>query len=416
MKRTGTSLILVILSLFGLQTYGQNVKVDGEIRTRGELRSGFREPLADSLNTSYVNNLRTKLNVFYEGKDFKAKISFIDSRTSGATDVAKTGNGLGVLEAWGEYNFTPELSFSVGRQGLEYDDKRLFSYNNWSNTPGAHDIVLLKYKKGDFTIHAGSAYNNVGDSIQYLAPYTQSYKTLNYIWLTKDLGKVSASALWVNDSFEKGSVNNVTTTYRNTVGGNVWLTDKKNPFTFLASGYYQFGRDKSNRSLSAYALALTLQQKINEKYSLVGGAETYSGSKDDIEPNKNNTFNKLYGTNHAFNGSIEYWSTLPTQGLVDLYIGATAKPSSKFDINLTYHNFSSAQTIEANGKKAIGSEIDITANYIVSKQFAIQGGWSTYFSTNGTDILKNKVGVDTKFAQWAYIQLTFKPTFFTKSL
>ena len=416
MNRKSTLLLFVAFFLLNLQSFAQSVKVDAEIRSRAEYRDGFREPLADTLNGTYINNLRTKINLDYESKEIKAKISLLDSRTYGSTDTGKTGNGVGLLEAWGEYNFTPELSFALGRQGLEYDDKRLFSYNNWSNTPGAHDLLLLKYTTKDFTIHVGSAYNNVGDSTHFFVAYTQSYKTLNYIWLTKPLGKVSVSALWTNDSFEKNSGKSVTRTYRNTIGGNVWLTDKKNPFNFYFSGYYQFGRDKSNRSLSAYLLALKLNQTLDEKWSFTGGADLFSGSKHDIASDKNHTFNKLYGTNHAFNGSIEYWATPPTQGLVDLYVGATVKFTPKFDLNVTFHNFSTAQKLEANNKKALGSEIDITANYNISKLFAIQGGWSTYFTTKGTDIVKKKDGVDTGFPQWAYIQISFKPTFFSKSL
>ncbi|MCD7973610.1 MAG: alginate export family protein [Candidatus Azobacteroides sp.] len=411
--RKNVFLSVVAFLLIVVQLYGQTVKVDAEIRSRGELRDGFREPLADTLNAAYVNNLRTKLNFLYENRDIRAKLSLLDTRTYGGTDVGKTGNGVGVLEAWGEYYFTPELSFVLGRQGVEYDDKRLFSYNNWSNTPGAHDLLRLKYESPDITIHVGSAYNNAGDSTQFFSPYTQTYKTLNYIWLSRSFGKISASALWVNDSFEHGTTGDISTTYRNTVGGNIWLTNKKAPFTFHASGYYQFGRDKKDRSLSAYLLSLNAKQLLNERIAVHIGGDVFSGSGYDIASDKSNTFNKLYGTNHAFNGSIEYWSTLPTQGLIDIFAGLTGKFSSKFDINITYHHFSTSRDIDESGKTNLGSEIDITANYYVNKEFTLQGGWSSYFTTKGSDILKNKINVDTHFPQWAYIQVTFTPVFFS---
>ncbi len=408
-------LFIAGLSFFAVaQSLGQVIKVDAEIRSRAEFRDGFQEPLADTLNPVYINNLRTKLNVTYSSSDIKARVSLIDSRTYGTTDVGKTGNGVGILEAWGEYNFTPEFSFSLGRQGLEYDDKRLFSYNNWSNTPGAHDILLLKYNSPKLILHFGSAYNNVGDSTQFLAPYKVSYKTLNFIRAEKNFGILSASALWINDSYQSGAIGDITTSYRNTVGGNLWLTNKQNPFIFFASGYYQFGHDKSDKKLNAYLLSINVQQKLAEKYSLQVGGDLYSGSAYDIDPKKSNTFNKLYGSNHSFNGSIEYWRNLPAQGLIDLFAGATAKFSSKFDINLTYHYFSTAKDINSNGEKSLGSEIDITANYTINDQFALQGGWSTYFTADGTDILKKKTGIDTRFPQWAYLQLTFKPVFLNK--
>ena len=401
--------------LIATQSFGQAIKVDGEIRSRGEYRDGFQEPLADTLNPAYVNNLRTKLNFAYSASDVKAKISLLDSRTLGGTDISKTGNGLGILEAWGEYNFTPEFSFSLGRQGIEYDNKRLFSHNNWSNTPGAHDILMLKYNSSALTVHIGTAYNNASDvNFKSLTPYTLTYKTLNFIHAEKSSGLLSASAVWINDSFEGGTEGNITTSYRNTIGGNLWLTDKKNPFTMLATAYYQFGRDKSHKELNAYLLALNVAQKLNNKYSLQIGGDIYSGSAYDIDAKKSNSFNKLYGSNHVFNGSMEYWRNLPTQGLVDIYAGVMTKMSPRFDITMTYHYFCTAKEINTDGKKGLGSEIDITANYTFNSQFSLQGGWSAYITNDGTDILKRKTDIDTRFPQWAYLQLTFKPVFFNK--
>ena len=407
--------ITAILLLSAIQLVAQSIKVDAEIRSRAEYRAGFREPLADTLNPAFVNNLRTKLNVSYASQNIKAKVSLLDARTFGSTETTETGNSLGILEAWGEYNFTPEFSFSLGRQALNYDDGRLFSYADWVNTPPAHDILLVKYNAEKWNIHLGSAYNNAGDVLyQGITPYAVSYKTLNFIRAEKNFGLLSASALWINDSHQSGTENNVTTTYRNTTGGNLWLTNKQNPFTFLLTGYYQFGRDKTNKKLNAYLLSLKANQQLNEKYSLQIGSDLFSGSAYNIENGKSNTFNKLYGTNHTFNGSAEYWTALPAQGLIDVFAGATAKFSKKINLNLVYHYFSTQKKIDANGTKSIGSEIDITANYTVNEQFTLQGGWSAYFANKGTDILKNKTGIDTRFPQWAYIQLTFKPEFLNK--
>jgi hypothetical protein len=408
------TLLFITLSLSAAHSFGETIKVDAEIRSRGEYRDGFRTPLRETADPSYVNNLRTRINTLYKSDDISAKVSLLDTRTYGKTSESSTGSGLGVLEAWGEYSFTPGLSFALGRQGLEYDDKRIFSYNNWSNTPGAHDLLLLKYNKNGLDVNIGSAYNNAGDSVQFLSPYKQTYKTLNFIRLSKSLGALSASAIWVNDSYEQGATGAVKRSYRNTIGGYLWLTSEEKPFGFMVNGYYQFGRDKQDKKLNAYLLSAKAEQQLTSRWKVYAGADIFSGSKSDIAPNKNNTFNKLYGTNHAFNGSIEYWSTLPAQGLIDLYGGLIAKINEKLDANLAFHQFFTSRDIDEDGKRNIGSELDLTISYAVNKQFSLQGGWSCYFTAQGTDALKNQVGVATRFPQWAYIQVSFKPVFFSK--
>lgn len=411
MRRNITSIVIFLLYIS--QVLSQEIKIDAEIRTRAEFRDGFRKPLPKSENPAFVNNLRTKLNVFYASDDIKAKISLIDTRTYGKTTTSSTGDGLGVLEAWGEYNIIPELSFVLGRQGLEYDDKRIFSYNNWNNTPGAHDLLRIKFLKNGFDIQAGAGYNNAGDSIQYLSPYKQSYKTLTLVRAEKSFSLLSTSAIWVNDSHELGETNNIKHVYRNTLGAYLWLTNKDNPFNFLANIYYQFGRDKKDKSLSAYLLSLRVEQRLKQNWKAYAGVDVFSGSKNK-NSNTDKTFNKLYGTNHAFNGSIEYWSTLPTQGLIDLHIGTDLYFNKKWDASLAFHHFSSNKAINEDDIKNIGSEIDLTVNYKINKELSVQGGWSCYFTTKGTDILKKNIGIDTHFPQWAYIQVAFKPIFMNK--
>ena len=86
------TIFLITSMAFILVTYsfGQAIKVDAEIRSRGEYRDGFQEPLVDTLNPAYVNNLRTKLNFTYYESDVNAKITLIDTRTLGSTEVNRT--------------------------------------------------------------------------------------------------------------------------------------------------------------------------------------------------------------------------------------------------------------------------------------------------------------------------------------
>ena len=113
---------------------------------------------------------------------------------------------------------------------------------------------------------------------------------------------------------------------------------------------------------------------------------------------------------------MEYWSTLPKQGLVDLYGGVSVKANSKLSFDGGFHTFSTAEKMENRNNKDIGSEIDLLADYKVSQSLSLQAGWSTYMKNKGTRILKDQVGVNTRFPQWAYIMITFKPVFLSTKI
>lgn len=195
----------LVLFLGQSATWGQSLKIDAEIRTRGEYRAGFQKPLADSLHHAAVSLLRTRISALYEKDKVKAKVVLQDSRVYGQTGINTTNNSLGFYEAWGGYQFTPVFSFVLGRQSLEYDDKRLFSAANWSNTGNAHDLALLKFENLDgFKLHWGTAWNNAGN-VLYESEYavSKSYKMLNFLWLSKSFGSLGMTALWINDAFQQ---------------------------------------------------------------------------------------------------------------------------------------------------------------------------------------------------------------------
>ncbi|MDR0865732.1 MAG: alginate export family protein [Candidatus Symbiothrix sp.] len=411
------SRIVLLFLLQSLTISGQSVRIDGEVRSRIEYRDGFKSPLADTLSGTAVEGLRTRIQLDYADDKVKAKITLQDSRMYGETGVNNTKNSLGVFEAWGSYRVLPEFSVTLGRQAIEYDDKRLITVSNWSNTGNAHDLLLLKYElPGQFKLHLGSAWNNSSDNdYEKIYNVARSYKALTYIWFGKSFGQLDFSAIGLNDVLDYGTTDAEINkkAYRNTLGGNVGLKNKDIPVSFYATVYYQFGHDAVNHPLNAYLLALNAQYKINNVWSLLAGCDYFSGtSTEDVQKGKDKTFNKLYGSNHAFNGSMEYWTTLPAQGLWDGYGGVAFKPNVKFDVNAVFHSFAVAKELPDTPKKSIGSEIDFTANYTISPQLAIQGGWSAYFKNEQTDILKKQVGLDTHFPQWAFVMLTFKPKFF----
>jgi hypothetical protein len=62
--------------------------------------------------------------------------------------------------------------------------------------------------------------------------------------------------------------------------------------------------------------------------------------------------------------------------------------------------------------KNLGTETDIVLNYVVSKEIAIQGGYSQYFNSGTTAKYYKMQGVDAHAQQWAYVMLTIRPQFY----
>lgn len=60
----------------------------------------------------------------------------------------------------------------------------------------------------------------------------------------------------------------------------------------------------------------------------------------------------------------------------------------------------------------LGTELDFTFGYNLSKAVKMQAGYSQMFATESMEVLKDGNYKNTN--NWAWIMFTFKPTFFEK--
>ncbi len=402
--------ILLVVAIVFTQGHAQ-LKIGGEIRTRSELNDGAEKPLTDGQDATFVTNSRSRLYIDYRKGNLATKVVVQDTRTLGSVAPGTLAtNTTGLYEAWGQYAFNEYFSFTIGRQILEWDDKRLFSASNWSNTGNAHDALLLDYSTPGFRLNVAGGWNNTADN-KFDKIYTidKSYKSLLVIRLSKQAGIVNIAPIYVNESFQyENETNKLYRHYRNTVGGNILISPDKLPFSVYGTAYYQFGRDNKQNKLNASLLAIKADYRFHPLFTLQAGVDYLSGSDKELKAGHNHTFNKLYGSNHNFNGSLEYWKNPPVQGLLDKYAGVTFKPSGKIKVNGTFHAFSLVKEHAITSKKGLGSELDLTVDYQLASQLAIQGGWSAYFRNNTTEVVKGLEGQDTRFPHWAYLMLSFK--------
>jgi hypothetical protein len=427
MRKVYAFAILGLLFLLSFsESYGQTT-IDAEFRPRSEFRSGFNQPLADTLKSALVTMQRTRLNFNYKGGVVSARLVLQDSRIFGETDTKQpataTTGSIGVYEAWTELLLFSGTSFKIGRQGVQFEDGRLFSLSPWSNTGNSHDLAQFRYFAPGFDIQLGYAYNNqkVYNADTSFYSVSKMYKQLAFLHLTKTIANgLDLSLLGVDEGFMK-SKKYLDLYHRYTTGGTLQFKKDKLPLSVFATGYYQFGKSAPTVNLDAYLLALKANYTFTDKIGGLVGTDYYSGSGSTLVATKTNTFNKLpYGVNHSFNGYMEYWATLPKGGLVNYFGGVNLKLNKRLSSDITYYAFGLAKDMKV-GKvdvqKNIGSELDIALNYKFSAETTVEFAWCGYFVRDGTKMLKYKsTNVDIKFPQYAYLMLTIKPQLYKTPL
>jgi len=102
-------------------------------------------------------------------------------------------------------------------------------------------------------------------------------------------------------------------------------------------------------------------------------------------------------------------------GLVDIYMSLSYKMGKKSTYKLDYHYFGLQNNYGKKNAtpldKYLGSEVDLSAKYAVSKDVTLDLGYSCMFATKSMEKIK---GGSTKyFPDWAFVMLTVKPTLFT---
>jgi hypothetical protein len=204
-----------------------------------------------------------------------------------------------------------------------------------------------------------------------------------------------------------------------TFGGNLKYSNENVPVSALATAYFQSGTNSTGSKMNGKMLALKIDYKFSTAISANIGTDYISGDNNTTDKTQSN-FKKLYGTDHSFNGAMEYWKTPLTQGLLDYYAGVSGKIDKNLSLEGTFHLFNS----EYSGKnkkniafgKDLGSEFDFIVNYKLNPWTMIQAGWCTYFTNNNTLIAKDMMNSATvkpsiRTPQWAYVMFTIKPKF-----
>ncbi len=462
MKHLNLLLVLTFTFFFSSVIFAQEEKkeekkseltVKAEFRPRTEYMHGYKSPvLVYSVPNEYkysaklFTSQRTRLGINYKYDKIKFGMQFQDVRIWGSEKqlIANDNNDVYLHQAWGEINITPKFSLKAGRMELNYDDQRILGGVNWTQQARSHDLALFKYE-GIVKVHLGIAFHG--------GPFTgnDAYKAMQFLWVNGKVADFGYSILALNNGVTErgywGPVVQVTekNAYSQILGGR--FTYKTGNLSLALNSYYQTGKkaadwvdpkslpagitpadlglkEKSGQGqkIAAYNFAIDAMYKISEEFKAGLGYEMLSGNDlSNVNRTDENAFTPLYGTNHKFNGWMDYFyvgNHSSSVGLQDFNLKLLYKKGAFFakliphyfmpagkgtytDVNAVTHNIG-----------ALGTEVDLWAGYhIVPKIASIQFGYSQMFATESMYGLKGIVptsdnGIGNN--NWAWIMIDIK--------
>jgi len=403
MNKLKSGLVAVVIILLIIPVKAQ-FRLSGEFRPRTEFSHGYKSLATENQNWSVATAQRTRLNAIFSANGINTKLVLQDVRYWGSQPqlVANEDYATSVHEGWAEVFLNKNLSFKAGRQELVYDDSRIFGNVGWAHQARSHDLVLFKLEK-DFRLHIGIAHHENSDITNSVYNGPDAYKNLQFGWFNTTWNKNSLSLLILNNGVPVWEGPEEVTKYSQTIGGR--LTASLELIGLAANLYYQTGNHISGKKISA----LNFLTEISADPFLVG-YEYLSGNsynKDD----KVYAFTPFYGTNHKFNGFMDYFyvgNHINSVGLQDAYLRYSIS-KNKFGANATLHYFQSAGKINEDSGRYLGTELDLSVSWQVQNAASFSAGWSTMFAGKNLELLKG--GDHTSGNHWAYLMLSVTPQF-----
>ncbi len=424
----GPLLVGSMILFFSPVTLAQvSYSINGQYMNRVEYRHGYSTLDTAGQDAAFFISQRARIMSSVKFEKGEIFVSIQDIRTWGSTANLPIDNAglLSVHEAWVALQLNKKLNLKMGRQEIAYDEDRIFGSLDWAMQARRHDAALLKFYDSatNTTLHFGFAFNQDKEQLAgtiYTVP--NNYKTFQYLYFNRTFGKVKASFLFLNNGIQFTKPNTTpveyTTVFSQTFGPRLTYKEAGKKLSWNAAFYYQMGKNNQNRSLSAYDFLAEVAIQITKSFSLTGGLEWLSGT-DEIGANstESKSFNPLYGTNHRFNGYMDYFyvgNHSNSVGLQDFYIkGLINRPKVFYGASL--HFFNAAADVNDDSQAAtvatgrLGTELDLTMNYNISNGISLQGGYSQMFATKSLEYLKNTPDGSNQTNNWAHLMLIVRP-------
>ncbi|RZJ47867.1 MAG: hypothetical protein EOO44_21860, partial [Flavobacterium sp.] len=389
---------LIILLLIGIsfEIEAQELDVNLQIRPRFEYRNGYKTLLPYGQEGTSQISQRSRLNFNYKQDELMVKLTLQNTRTWGDVQPTATAdkNGVAVFEAWAQYNFTEKWSTRLGRQVLSYDNQRILGEQDWGQQAQSHDALTVSFQTEKQKLDFGGAYNSTAENVVQ-TPYTvASYKALQYAWyhnqFTTDFG---FSFLLLNTGYEYANADaKLLVDYKQTFG--TYLTYKPGKLDTNLWFYGQTGKS-TDQQVSASNAAANVNYTFSEAFKAGLGFEYLSGKDMNDGSTVIKSFNPIFGTNHGFNGFMDYFyvgNHLNNVGLEDAFLklNYTIK---KWQFALSPHVFLAPNKVVTPLNEELdsylGTEVDFMATFNFKKDIVLTGGYSQMFGSKTLEFIKN---------------------------
>lgn len=410
---------LSFLGMLSMGTYAQELDANLQLRPRYEYRNGFKSlmPIVEDA-TSFISQ-RSRLNFNYKQEKLKAKLTFQNIRTWGdvATTTQADKNGIALFEAWAQYDFDAKWSARLGRQVISYDNQRIFGEIDWAQQGQSHDAAVITFHPKNHQLDLGFALNaNAENLLEPKTAYTTNYKSLQYAWYHTQFSKLNMSLLLLNTGYEfEKNIGNLEIDYKQTFG--TYLSFKEKKWDTNLGLYGQTGKS-NDKSVSAWYAGVFLGYAVTNTFKAGLGYEYLSGKDQDDSSAKIKSFNPIFGTNHGFNGFMDYFYVGNHQnsvGLQDAYLKLNYT-SNKWQFTLMPHVFNAPNTVlDASNTKMdsyLGTELDFTASYTIQKDIVASAGYSQMFGSGTLERLKNVTDA-ANTNNWVWVMVSFSPRIFS---
>lgn len=414
-------LLLLPLTLLAQENNQEDIfSISAQLRSRGEYRNGALFPRNEGERPATFINNRARISMDFQRSILELKLSGQHVGVWGQDPQVDKNGRFMLNEAWAKLYFNNGFFAQLGRQALSYDDERILGGLDWNVSGCYHDVLKLGYADKINTLHLMLALNQNDEKIKGGSFYEtggQPYKNMQTLWYhygNKE-NPFGISLLAMNLGLQYGSEEDSSNKYMQTFG--TYLTYIANGWDIKGSFYYQTGKNKSNKEVSAFMGSLFAGFKIDPKWSLGVGSDYLSGNKQD--DTKQKAFDPLYGTHHKFYGTMDYFYASPfvngiNPGLWDNQLAIYYKPSKKVDLSLNYHYFLTANEVVVSNEridKGLGSEFDFQVNWSIMPDVKLMAGYSFMLGSKSMDVVKG--GYHKSWQDWGWVSINITPKLFS---